>query len=600
MNLEDNMGNAGSGLDEPVSGVPVNTPLRVIDMRDLQPFIDDTQGTLRVLNTGGGLVKHLGKESKLCQYIYNGDIQMKFFAGGEAGQVADVTFPGMGTQKYVVKATKELKEIINVSDQYLGLTIQGAWDAGIKDEGYDYDIYIELNGGDPNRVLRKDDRIIVPEFAEECLITKSVNYKNTADPTKTVTYPKGSYLCTKNSYSEYVNSLLVGELVRSGQSINFINTFNFATCSKEIPPASYIDRLKKIKAYDATKEDRLVVQYTFMEKIDGDLEGLIKKKTLTEREAEILFVQVIHAIATYQAVYKLQHNDLHMGNVFYLKVKPDTMWHDRRVSDANYFSYRVGNTLLYLPSIPYIAKVADWGLSVKYSTPIVGDKDSANEGYPQEDDPTGPWIANFYSDTYDLLYAFNRLFSKFPNSKFLIAVGDWLIGDVTQLDDYIRRKNDRPVLSKLLEAPLKGKTAANLLRSPEVMGEFMRPPPAGAVTIELGTIADIPPPSVPVKSKAKAKSPKSKAKTAKQTRPATRSTAPAKINCAQLTSLSVNGLAERLAPLALSPATLTLFQRNRVTGQTLVDFYDIDQYRSLNISEPDRIRLVEYVRRCTA
>lgn len=582
------MGNVESGKD--VGGIPVNIPLKVTDMRDLQPYIDNEQGTLRVLNTGGGLVKHLGKESKLCQYISNGDIKMKFFAGGAAGQVADISFPGMGTQKYVVKAVKELREVIVVSDDYLGLTIQAVWDAAISDEDVDYDVYLELNGGNPDRVLRRGDSIILPSFAQECLTKSATEFKNTADPTKIVSYPPGSYLCEINAYSEYVNSLLAGELIRNGISINFINTFNFATCYREKAPKSYINRLTSQGDYDASEADTLVAQYTFMEKIDGVVLQLVKDKSsrISQLDAEILFVQILHAIATYQATYKLQHNDLHLANVFYETVKPGMLWHNQRLDQADYFSYRTGDTALYLPAIKYIAKIADWGLSVKYSTPVVGDKRTLRDGYDG-------WMVNFYNETYDLLYMFNALFMYYPNSKFLIAVGDWLLDDVTKLSRYLDSSNLRPILSKLLEAPLKDKTAADLLQNHQVMALFMRPPVAGSTVIELGTVGKIP--------VAKRQSPKSKAKATaspKRARPATRSTAPAKLSCAQLTSLSVSALTERLLPLALSPETLIFFERNRMTGQTLVDFYDIDQYRSLSIPETDRIRLAEYVKRCTS
>jgi len=581
------MGNAESSL----GGIPVNTPLKVTDMRDLQPYIDDAQQTLKVLNTGGGLVKHLGKESKLCQYIYNGDIKMRFFAGGEEGQVADISFPGMGTKKYIVKAVKELREVIVVSDDYLGLTIQGVWDAAISEEDLDYDTYLELNGGNPDRLLRRGDSIILPSFAQECLTKSATEFTNTADPTKTVSYPAGSYLCEQTAYSEYVNSLLVGELIRSGISINFINTFNFATCYRGKAPKSYIERLVSKGEYDASEADTLVVQYTFMEKIDGVVLQLVaeKKSQIPQLDAEILFVQILHAMATYQATYKLQHNDLHLANVFYETVKPGMLWHNQRLDQADYFSYRTGDTALYLPAIKYIAKIADWGLSVKYSTPVVGDKRTLRDGYDG-------WMVNFYNETYDLLYTFNALFMFYPNSKFFIAVGDWLVGDIAKLSRYLDSSNLRPILSKLLEAPLKGKTAADLLQDHQVMALFMRPPVAGSTVIELGTVGKIPAAKrqSPKKTKAKATA------SPKRARPATRSTAPAKLSCAQLTSLSVSALTERLLPLALSPETLIFFERNRMTGQTLVDFYDIDQYRSLSIPETDRIRLAEYVKRCTS
>ena len=589
------MGNISS-LDEPTSdiGVPLGRQLRVTD---LKRYVDDTSGTLQVLNTGGGLVKYLGKESSLCKYIDDGTLKMKFFAGGEAGQVADIEFPGMGTRRYVVKAAKALREILVVSEEQIGLTLQGAWEAGIKKENLDYDIYLELNGGNADRVLRQGDSIILPSFAQECLTTTTTTFPNVADSNKTVRFPLGSYICQENSYSEYVNSLLAGELIRRGISINFINTFNFATCYRSKPPKSYIKRIEeKDENYVESKtehpdiEDRLVVQYTFMEKIDGDLKNIIEKKQTSKAEAEVLFVQILHAIAVYQANYKLQHGDLHLGNVFYSNVTENLMWHDQHVEDAKYFSYKIGDTVLYLPAIKYIAKIADWGLSVKYSKPIVGDKTTLRNGYDQRDGD-GPWIPNFYNETYDLLYVFGAMFDEYPNSKFFIAIGDWLIDDITELPNYRHSSNDRPILSKLLEAPLLGKTAADLLQNEEIMGAFMKLPPRNASVLELGTLEQIPKPKRRV-----AKSPKRKPRLTRSSK----KISPAEISCAQLSNLTVSTLKERLAPLALSPTTLTLFTRNRVTGQTLVDIYEIDKFSSLKLPETDRAKLVEYVQRCTA
>lgn len=622
------MGNRGSGLDEPVSTVTSEVDIDLVSRLNQSFLKGNGSNVLKILNTGGGIVEYLGSESKLCEFIDNGSIKMKFFAGGAAGQVADIEFPGIGTRKYVVKATKQLKEIINVT---ANITVQDAWDAGLDDGGFDYKIYLTLNGGDPYRLLRVGDAIIIPAFAQECLTASPTVVQDLARPPSTLSYPAGSYICPQNSYSEYVNSLLAGELIRSGQSIHFINTFNFATCSEEKLPQSYVDILQAKKSYKPELADRYVAQYTFMEKVDTTLKNIIKNKLVSQSEAEKLFVQITHAIAVYQSVYKLQHGDLHVDNVFISQVTSDTQWQDKKILGHAFYKYRVGNTELYLPATSWLAKIADWGLSVKYSTPIVGDGYTIFDGYDQQDG-AGPWIPNFYNETYDLLFIFNNLYNVFQNSAFFKEIKEWFVGSDSLEPTYINPRNTRPVLAKLIESPLKGKTPLALLQSPIFTNRLCLPsnvPNTEMNVIELGYV-DATPPSeynfqdaydvlglniIPIsnvskptkvakskpaqaatKSKAASKSkgaPKMKGSAAK-----TKALPPTAIDCELLSSLNVTDLANRLAPLKLTTGTVRLFNSNRVNGQALLDFYEIDKLASLGISNTDRTKLTTYLERC--
>lgn len=458
-----------------------------VSVVDFDSAVPNAAGTLRVLNTGGGLVRYLGENSSMCKYIADGTIQMRFFAGGAAGQVADITFPGMGTQSYVVKVVKQLKEITYVTSE-AGLTLEQVWDLGFDELGYNYDIYLELNGKDSQRILRNGDRIILPAFATECKLSKPLTVTNTAEPTDDVTFPAGSYLCSKNTYSEYANSLFASELLRQQHSINFVHTFSFATCSEMLLPAVYARRLQSKGSYDPKLAERYVAQYTFMEKIDGTLRSLLTSNP-TPAELDGWFIQIMHAMAVYQTIYQLQHNDLHDDNVFYLEVKPDTTWKNKTVSLFNYFSYRVGNKSVYIPALRYLMKIGDWGLSIKYSTPIIGDLVAVTTGYDQQDGE-GPWVPNFYDETYDLMTILTRFLRTVQPTPFLKRVVKWLVGDddIDIYNQFIVGKTWRPVLGELLLPPLEGKRAYDLLRNDEVMGEYLKPPPTSMSSIELGQI----------------------------------------------------------------------------------------------------------------
>lgn len=446
-----------------------------------QEIIEGGKNAISVLNSGGAVTSLLGSENKLCPAIQDGNIQLRFFAAGASGAVADITFVGMGTKRYVVKATKILKEV-KTATQDMDLQAIARFYYG--NAGISPRIMIELNGGNPTRVYRKGDSVILPLFATECKLQRDWAVTNHANANETIAFPAGSYLCPTNAYSEYLISLLAGEIYRGGTSINFLDTFNFATCSEYPPPARVLAAFKKL-AYKKDEKleslDRIGAQYTFIEKVDGVLVDLLK--SINPNYIPGLVIQLLHAIATYQEQYKIVHGDLHMGNVFYLQIKPDTMWNGKLVSQAQYFSYRIGDTVLYLPASPYILKIGDWGLSVKYSNPIVGDEYVIVNGYKEEGKGMAS-LPNFYSQTYDMLYSL-AAFNEVNPSDFILDIIGYLIGDYKLMPAYFR-KNLRPVLPRLLMEPLYSKTVRQTLKDPRLMQRFLTPPPPGATVIELG------------------------------------------------------------------------------------------------------------------
>lgn len=461
------------GVDEYYEVFPVSDISNAI--------IEGGKKVIPVLNTGGAVVSLLGSESGLCPALQNGDIKMRFFAQGRNGAVAEISFVGMGEKKYVVKATKILKDVKAVSSN---MNIQQIARYYYLYYGISPRILIELNGNNPNRVYSKGEKFILPLFAKECKLQRAGQVRSHAEPNKILEFPAGSYLCIENTYSEYLISLLVGEIYRAGTSINFLDTFNFATCSEYPPPASVIAAFKKIadvENEELESVERLSAQYTFVEKIDGVLKSLLA--TIDHKYLPGLVVQLLHAIATYQSQYKLVHGDLHTENIFYLEVKPDTMWNGQLLSQAQYYLYKVGDTNLYIPQSPYILKVGDWGLSVKYSSPIVGDRYTIENGY-NERNGLGPTLPNFYSENYDMMYSLYMFNRENPNS-FITRIMQYLTTDYTRIDEFFTWRH-RPILSYLVQPPLLGKSPRTVLKDTELMAPFLTPPPAGTNIIELG------------------------------------------------------------------------------------------------------------------
>ena len=278
---------------------------------------------------------------------------------------------------------------------------------------------------------------------------------------------------------------------RKRVKLNFIDVFGFMSCPVFIDGDG---NEVKIGKNDNPTDYRLIVnKYIFMEKIDKDVlsmdECLFEQldrfqcNNLKWKVTNVLFVQILHAIATYQKHYKLMHNDLHGGNVFVEFIKEDTVYRGQNLSTAEWFHYKVGKTDLYLPWIPFLAKIGDFGLSVKYSKPIVGDKEVFEDGYDQHDG-NGPWIPNWYSPVYDMLFILeNFIHYTSENNKFILSMMNYIVGVNCSC---INTSTSRPILSKLSTFD-KIFSPAKILTNKKLMGGYMKRPSSGKI-VTLGSI----------------------------------------------------------------------------------------------------------------
>lgn len=456
----------------------------VIPLRDPKTqLLDGGKNVIPVLNTHGAAIALLSKQSEICPLISNGDIKMRFFASGRNGSVAEVTFEGMGTKKYVVKAAKILKEALVLKADY-NMQALAKW--LYENYGIIPRTFIELNGGDVNRVFRAGQSVIFPSFATECKLLSPLRVYSTINPSQIVQYPTNSYLCGNNAYSEYIISLLAGEIYRSGASINFLDTFNFATCAEYPPPAPVLSAFKKLASKRGTQlesYDKIGAQYTFMEKIDGTLNSILQ--AIDPLYIPGLVIQLLHAIATYQEQHRIVHGDLHMENVFFVKIEKDTTFQGNLLSAADYFSYAIGDTTLYLPAetTPYIIKIGDWGLSVKYTDPIVGDLHTIRTGY-DEMNGNGPILPNTYNPLYDMMYSLWTFNRENPNA-FILQIFQYLTTDYSKTYKFFNNRY-RPILRYLVTPPLAGKSPKTVLKEPSIMSPFLVKPASDKVVIELG------------------------------------------------------------------------------------------------------------------
>ena len=136
-------------------------------------FHDEREKAVKIINTGGNLVKHLSGASSLCPFL-SGNHKIKYvkqLGKGAQGTVYEINFPDRGKRKYVVKKSVE--------------TVQHKCTTKKVYERFDGKGYTKIS-------------------------------------------PK-SIICDVH-YSEYAISLLLGELLRKRICINFMDVFAFAVC----------------------------------------------------------------------------------------------------------------------------------------------------------------------------------------------------------------------------------------------------------------------------------------------------------------------------------------------------------------------------------
>jgi hypothetical protein len=409
------------------------------DREIVKLFFDDREETLGIIDSGGDLFTYLTGKKTFCPLVGSRIKLERVLGEGAYGAVFEIDFPGRGKKRYAVK----------------------------KSEVY----------------------TIVPCSTE--------SHYERLDGKGVTVIPKGSSIC-KMAYSEYGISLLVGEFARDGTCINFMDVFAFSMC-EDIAKGSYS-------------------QYTFMEQIDGSLrrkigcimekprsKGPLGKMKLADRHnlTNSVFIQTLFALAVLDRKYQIVHGDLHDDNIF-LVHDPDLEWNGKRIGDYNYYEYRIDGLSIYIPGIPLIVKLGDFGISVKYSAPMIGNATTMEDGYDQEDG-NGPWLPNFYTPAYDTIFVTSMFRERNPSNEFVKKIAAWVCGmqpgySNEKLNNAMRglfSKTGRPDISKLVKAKGKAKSPIvkrkdvspdAILLNPELMRQYLVPPPKGSRVLLIGEL----------------------------------------------------------------------------------------------------------------
>ena len=429
---------------------------------------------LNIINTGGHLVEYLTSTSEICPLIGSEIKLIKELGKGKYGTAYLVKIDGMGEKEYVAKVNNQKcsHENIDIGDKPRALLDIAE---SLEDKYMiPSETFISLNGENPRKMYtRGSHKFIFPGYAKMCLTSKITKYKR-FDGMGDVVIPKGSYICSTEEYSEYVIGILCGELYRKGVSINFLDVFGFASCPDE--------------------NKCLSKQYVFMEKAGMSLVQFAKKNKMDDTMIEVIFVQILHAITVYQKYYKIQHNDLHLENILIEHITPDTTYKKQKLIDADWFHYKIYDTDIYLPKIEVVIKIVDFGLSMKYSKPMVGNKRSLKSGQAERKG-WKPWIPNWYSESSDAVYMADDYYDTVPKNDFVRNIFGWMLGiNKKQLEKEINHERkrtftsggDRPDIS-MLSGKYYHSTPSNVLRNSKLMSKYLKIPKKGKI-VTLGYI----------------------------------------------------------------------------------------------------------------
>lgn len=425
-------------------------------------FYKDREEVLKIYNTGGNIVQYLGGVNKrLCPLLGASIKTVKKLGKGSWGTVFEVYFNDGRTRHYAVKVvtnTKILHKSVSLQ------TVQQFADELSEEYNIDADIVVQFNGGNSSKMTKS---VILPFWATNCSRDKKV-YSKTNCKGK-VTVPKGSYICPNNAYVEYMISLLVSSKLTQGISINFLDTFGFMTCSD-------------------------LKQYMFMEKIDCPLSKLrscIGHGTKLDSILNSITIQLLHAISVYQKL-KIVHNDLSVDNVFLEKVTDKTVFNKQTLIDADYFSYKVGRKIIYIPKCPVIVKIGDWGLAAKYSSPYIIPADVIDESacFKTDVEKTHGLLPNYYTDFYDPLMILADILKHFSGEKLPLirSIFETMVGmkHKTAIDKYwISDSYYRPRAVVLDEVSKVG--VRSILTDSMLMEQYLTKPPKGSKIVLLGS-----------------------------------------------------------------------------------------------------------------
>lgn len=361
---------------------------------------------LDIIDRGDEMVDFFLKTDnrKRCASILASVNEQSFIAGGTHGSVFEFDGP---EKKYVIKKTKSTTHTLREYTHPIGAEdvtteeLAMRFERSRKGKRFDRDAFFHING---SRTITPGMKYDVPftKPSVGCklkfdLIVKKHRYVpsetelgryNKVVSDETFVYPKGSYVCSNAIYSEYAISLILSPNknsddrgVKGEWCDNFLEVAGFSMCSSN---------------------GEGMYDYTILEKIDGEILKMYDRhpESVTPESVESVLVQGLFAMSYMCRRFMIQHNDFHLGNVGYSVVSS---------SDSLLVDYILDDVTLRIKG-DVMVKVFDFGLSTKFSSPII-----ANTSTTEVNRTTGEnaLVPSWRDDSYDLIVFLYSMYIAF-------------------------------------------------------------------------------------------------------------------------------------------------------------------------------------------
>jgi serine/threonine protein kinase len=414
--------------------------------KDIILRYNDKDEVLKIIDNKGDIISYLTGENKICPLIGSKIIFEKELGQGQSGVVFQIKLEESESTKYVAKRSSSAVKYANITSKN---QIDNVILKTLEQEQIPLEVFLQYNN-----IQHVDEAVgkivMMPFYLAKC---------------------SPNYICAPQ-YSEYIISLLAGNLKRSGVSINFIDMFLFSTC----------------------KKGNNVLQYTFMEKIDTTLGDVVPdicrysyegiNPVWDKNEVISIFIQTLHAVATYQRKLRIVHGDLHQDNIFLDEIEETSEWKGQKIAEADYFRYVIDGVEVLVPAGKYIVKIGDWGYGCKYAPD--GKAEICNVKVNKNTLGGGDKVPTYYEPAYDLVFC-TPLFYSCLKTEFLAAFLIKMFGGGPlneKMDMYINSDDFRPKIELL--PYLINARADELFKDKKLMGEYMKQPPKTAKIITLG------------------------------------------------------------------------------------------------------------------
>lgn len=369
--------------------------------------MDGVENVIEYLDSNRELTDYFTNQnvSKGCPKLLDVMNSSVSIGQGSYGNILEVT---LDSKKYVVKKVpSQSYDIIKYHhpstyhQTTLGVLSQSFLKSR-KGKRFDLHNFYLVNKGEPDTIVHPNSDYYVPfrnplvpcQLKKDFVIRKYYyipspteigNYEK-ADLSSVFVYPQGSYVCANNTYSEYAISSLLSER----KLVNVMNVFGFSMCSSEL------------STYD----------YTFMEKVDGTVVQLPSRiKNLNEKMIESILVQGLFCISNMSRSLIIQHNDLHLSNIGYVKIDRK----QKKLYNAEYFNYEIDEKCVKCVNPGFVLKILDFGLSVKYSSPIIASALTV-------DGNISDVVPMWRDDSYDLLSFLFDMYVVFGKTSKLVKI----------------------------------------------------------------------------------------------------------------------------------------------------------------------------------